>query len=214
MFKRFTELPKAFEHFFFSVDVAGITNGGDYSVCTIWGYLDQNFYLIDLWRKQVGFPELRKAVMALNDEWAPTQIIVETVGVGQALYQDLCQTLGDYIMWCTPRGSKVQRFETCIPLINRGQVWLPSSAAWLDTLIKELQGFPHGKHDDQVDSISQILFNWKQFVRRTKSHCNPRARREIPTKYRELSGLKVKFSKVEAPQIRMLRSQIWDPSIL
>ena len=157
MFKRFTARPKAFEHIFFSVDVASTFKAGDYSVCTIWGYLDQCFYLLDLWRKQVGFPELRKTLLDLDKKWAPSQIIVETVGIGQALYQDLRKTLGEYVMMCSPRGSKVQRFETCIPLIYRGQVQIPSSAPWLDTLIKELQAFPDGKHDDQVDSILQLL---------------------------------------------------------
>jgi predicted phage terminase large subunit-like protein len=199
MFKRFTARPKAFEHTFFSVDVASIANGGDYSVCTIWGYVDQRFYLLDLWRKQVGFPELKKAMMALDNKWAPSLIIVETVGIGEALYQDLCQTLGNYIMKCPPRGSKLQRFETCIPLISRGQVWIPSSAPWLDTLIRELQAFPNGKHDDQVDSISQMLFNWKNAVRRTRSHCNPRARREIPTNYKAVATLKVKIINIQAP---------------
>jgi predicted phage terminase large subunit-like protein len=211
MFKRFTAPPKAFEHIFFSVDVASIANGGDYSVCTIWGYVEQRFYLLHLWRKQVSFPELRKAMLDLDNEWAPSLIIVEAVGSGEALYQDLCQTLGDYITKCYPRGSKLHRFETVIPLINNGQVLIPSRAPWLDTLIKELQAFPQGKHDDQVDSISQMLFNWKRAVQLTRYRCNSRARREIPTNYKAVATVKAKVFKIQAPKIPMLRSQISDP---
>ena len=211
MFKRFTVPPKAFEHIFFSVDVASIANGGDYSVCTIWGYVEQCFYLLHLWRKQVSFPELRKTLLDLDREWAPSLIIVEAVGSGEALYQDLSQTLGNYISRCRPSGSKLHRFETVIPLINNGQVRIPSSAPWLDPLIKELQAFPQGKHDDQVDSISQMLFNWKHVVRRTRSHCNPRALRQIPTNYYAVATLKVKVSKIQAPKKPALKSQIWDP---
>jgi len=208
MFKRFTARPKAFEHIFFSVDVASTFKAGDYSVCTIWGYLDQCFYLRDLWRKQVEFPELRKTLLTLDTKWAPSLIIVESVGIGEALCQDLCETLGGYIMRCTPSGGKVQRFEKCIPLINNGQVLIPSNAPWLDTLIKELQAFPDGKHDDQVDSISQILSNWKHLVRRTRLHSNPRALRQIPTNYKALASLKAEVIKIQAPKIPVLRSQI------
>jgi predicted phage terminase large subunit-like protein len=199
MFKRFTVPPKEFEHIFFSVDVASIANGGDYSVCTIWGYVEQCFYLLDVWRKQVSFPELRKTLLDLDKKWAPSLIIVEAVGSGQALYQDLSQTLGNYISRCHPRGSKVHRFETVIPLINNGQVWIPSSAPWLDTLIKELQAFPQGEHDDQVDSISQMLFYWKRAVQLTRNRCNPHARRKIPTNYKAVATLKVKVINIQAP---------------
>jgi hypothetical protein len=40
LIKRYKNPPKAFEHIFFSVDVATVADGGDYSVCTIWGYVD------------------------------------------------------------------------------------------------------------------------------------------------------------------------------
>ena len=36
---------------------------------------------------------------------------------------------------------------------------LPREARWLDTFMLELLAFPNGRHDDQVDSVSQFL-NW------------------------------------------------------
>jgi predicted phage terminase large subunit-like protein len=36
-------------------------------------------------------------------------------------------------------------------------VHFPENASWLDDLIGELMGFPEGRYDDQVDSISQAL---------------------------------------------------------
>ena len=41
--------------------------------------------------------------------------------------------------------------------IEAGQVHLPADAAWLDEYLLELLAFPYGKHDDQVDSITQAL---------------------------------------------------------
>jgi hypothetical protein len=77
--------------------------------------------------------------------------------------------------------------------MEKGRVWMPTSAPWLETLIKELQAFPQGKHDDQVDSISQILFNWRRVVQRTRTVCNPRARREIPTNYDVMATHRINF---------------------
>ena len=38
-----------------------------------------------------------------------------------------------------------------------GQVLFPKEAPWLRDLEAELFAFPRGRHDDQVDSISQAL---------------------------------------------------------
>jgi hypothetical protein len=41
--------------------------------------------------------------------------------------------------------------------IEAGHVLLPQEAAWLDAFLLELLAFPNGRHDDQVDSVSQFL---------------------------------------------------------
>jgi predicted phage terminase large subunit-like protein len=41
--------------------------------------------------------------------------------------------------------------------IEAGQVHLPRRESWLEDFRTELLQFPHGKHDDQVDSLSQFL---------------------------------------------------------
>ena len=41
--------------------------------------------------------------------------------------------------------------------IEAGRVKLPTTAPWLDDLRSELAAFPFGRHDDQVDSVSQFL---------------------------------------------------------
>ena len=56
-----------------------------------------------------------------------------------------------------PEGSKVDRMAAQSAKIEAGHVYLPKSAAWLG----ELLSFPNGRHDDQVDSVSQFL-RWLQ----------------------------------------------------
>ena len=41
--------------------------------------------------------------------------------------------------------------------IEAGHVVLPRDAPWLGEFLNELMAFPNGRHDDQVDSVSQFL---------------------------------------------------------
>ena len=45
--------------------------------------------------------------------------------------------------------------------IEAGKVFLLKGAPWLDELRSELLAFPHGRHDDQVDALSQLL-TWNE----------------------------------------------------
>lgn len=54
--------------------------------------------------------------------------------------------------------------SACTARIESGAVQLPPTAPWLDAFRTELMAFPHGKHDDQADALSQLI-NWT----RTKS---------------------------------------------
>ena len=56
-----------------------------------------------------------------------------------------------------PENDKLTRMATQAAKIEAGHVFLPRSAAWLDDFRTELLQFPNGRHDDQVDSLSQFL---------------------------------------------------------
>src|SRR5580704_1228982 len=60
-----------------------------------------------------------------------------------------------------PEGSKVDRMAAQSAKIEAGHVHLPNSAPWLGEFLTELLSFPNGRHDDQVDSVSQFL-RWLQ----------------------------------------------------
>jgi predicted phage terminase large subunit-like protein len=175
MFKRYDKAPDC-DYIIFSVDVATIANAGDYSVCTIWGYVDSTFYLLDVWRKQVSFPELKTAIIALDAKWNPHAILVESVGSGMSLAQTLRQELGPHVHKCGAQKSKVQRFEAATLMIGNGRVAIPYSAPWLEAYLKELLAFPHGKYDDQVDSTSQLLFWHPTALTFAKHGYNPKAK--------------------------------------
>ncbi len=58
-----------------------------------------------------------------------------------------------------PEGDKVMRMSAQSAKIEAGYVLLPERAPWLQDFQTEILQFPVGKHDDQVDSLSQFL-NW------------------------------------------------------
>jgi predicted phage terminase large subunit-like protein len=66
-----------------------------------------------------------------------------------------------------PEGSKLERMAAQSAKIEAGQVHLPKSAPWLGDFLTELLAFPNGRHDDQVDSISQFLRWWQLDSSRT-----------------------------------------------
>jgi predicted phage terminase large subunit-like protein len=48
--------------------------------------------------------------------------------------------------------------------LESGQCLLPANAVWLEDFKAELLAFPAGRHDDQVDVLSQFL-GWPTVVR-------------------------------------------------
>ncbi|MGB9408722.1 MAG: phage terminase large subunit [Terracidiphilus sp.] len=131
----------------------------DYSVCTTWGTREGNFYLLDVFRKRLNFPDLKRAALDLFREYAPSKLLIEDRGSGTSLFQEL---KSEYV-WCLEaynpqQGSdKLVRLEKQSVKFENGRVYLPKQAPWLDEYIQEIAGFPGTKHDDQVDSTSQAL---------------------------------------------------------
>ena len=174
MLKRHTTPPPHFEYTFLSVDNATIKDGGDHSVCTYWGYLEEMFYLIYVWRKQVILPVLRRTILEFDKKYNPSQIVVEAIGSGASLCQDLIEQLGSYVEPCIPTMPKAQRFEAVTLMMEKGRVSIPTDAPWLEAYVNELQRFPNGKSDDQVDSTSQLLHHHKDWLYFAKIRGNPK----------------------------------------
>lgn len=132
----------------------------DYSVCTTWLVGSDDFYLIDLLRAKLGYPELRRQVIDHARQYVANSIVIEDMGCGVALIQDLRREQGiPHPIPFRPEVDKTTRMHTQSARIEAGHVHLPRRAEWLDDLRAELLQFPYGRNDDQVDSISQFL-NW------------------------------------------------------
>ena len=144
-----------------SWDTAMMTgDANDHSVCTTWEIIKSDYYLVDVFRARLQYPDLRRKVGALAAMHGVHAILIENAGPGAALLQDLRSNLPrgmPYPIGRKPDGSKVDRMVAQSAKIEAGHVFLPREAEWLDTFLHEVLGFPGGRHDDQVDSVSQFL---------------------------------------------------------
>src|SRR5256885_1638815 len=55
------------------------------------------------------------------------------------------------------RPDKIMRLHAQTALFENGRVLMPSRAPWLADYVTELTSFPGTRHDDQVDSTTQVL---------------------------------------------------------
>jgi len=129
----------------------------DYSVCSTWGEAENGYYLLDVWRHKVEFPELKRTVINLNERDKPSAILVEDAASGQSLIQELKRGTRLPILEVKPDKSKQARLNAVTPLIEAGRVFLPEAASWLFDFIEELSAFPNGEFDDQCDSTAYAL---------------------------------------------------------
>jgi predicted phage terminase large subunit-like protein len=164
-FKTYTaaDVPATFEMIFQSWDTANKpTELSDYSVCTTWGIKEKHVYLLHVFRKRLGYPELKRAVREQAEAFGPKAILIEDKASGTQLIQELASEGVHAIKKYEPAMDKTMRMHSVTSTIENGFAHLPDKAAWLGEYLHELTGFPKGKYDDQADSTSQALDWFKQ----------------------------------------------------
>lgn len=136
-------------------------DSNDYSVCTTWLVKSDHYYLMDVFRVRADFPTLLEKAETRARHWKANKILIEDTANGTPVLQSLRQTKVGGLKWTPyrPKGDKSARLSAITPLMEQGKVHVPATATWLPEFRNELLAFPNGKHDDQVDSISQFL-NW------------------------------------------------------
>lgn len=129
----------------------------DWSVCTTWLVREQSAWLLEVWRAKLEFPDLRRQIKQLAEHWQTGLILIEEAGSGVQLIQDLKTEARLSVRGMIPRNDKATRLLSVSHLIEGGRIAVPEDALWLADFQREISLFPNGKHDDQVDSLSQFL---------------------------------------------------------
>ena len=152
------QIPHPFDQVIQSWDTANTpTELSDYSVCTTWGLKQSHFYLLNVYRKRVNFPELKRAVIEQDSLFKPTVILIEDKASGTQLVQDLVAAGVSKVKGIKPEGDKIMRLHGQTATIENGFVHLPGDAPWLADYLHEMSVFPNAKYDDQVDSTVYAL---------------------------------------------------------
>jgi predicted phage terminase large subunit-like protein len=136
----------------------------DYSVCTTWAVVRRDYYLLSLFRARLGFPDLVRKVVEHARHHRAEVLLIEDKASGTPLIQQLqaIRTVGvPYPIAIVPKLDKVTRAHGESLAIEAGQVYLKTGAPWLAELRSEIAQFPNGRHDDQVDSVTQFL-TWQR----------------------------------------------------
>jgi predicted phage terminase large subunit-like protein len=154
------DLPSEFTYTFQSWDTANKSGElNDYSVCTTWGGYDGNLYLLDVVRRRVNYPDLKRLAKQKAKEFCPSIILIEDKASGTQLIQDLREEGLYEVKPFTPppNTDKIMRLNSVSAQFEAGKIHLPTSAPWIDEYCRELLTFPGVKHDDQVDSTTQAI---------------------------------------------------------
>lgn len=153
------EQPAKFSQIVQSWDTANkSTELSDYSVGTTWGVLYRKYYLLDVFRQKLNYPDLKRAILAEAAKYGAINIVIEDKASGTQLIQELgadCMYVNAYKP--PPGNDKIMRLHAQTAAFENGLVFLPRSAPWLADYIHELISFPGSRYDDQVDSTTQFL---------------------------------------------------------
>lgn len=163
-FKYVSEIPDAPEGIWtFSVDTAlTVSQTSDYTAIII-AYSDASghylrYATVGRWDYDQLVSMVSKLVQQLKHDF---HFIIEAAGVGYALATSL-KRAGKKIFHYYPKDGKVARAYAVQALVSAGRLNFyrnleESKNGWIKPLLDELLLFPHGRFDDLVDSLTQML---------------------------------------------------------
>lgn len=151
------ELPKRFSTIVQSWDTANKQDErADYSVGITFGVKKNAYYILDVFRKKLEFPELLKVIREKKKEYKASNVVIEEAASGHAIVSALQR---EYMPLkpVKPKGDKFMRLAAVSGILESGIVHVPYDAPWLHDFILEVTRFPSVRNDDQVDALSQGL---------------------------------------------------------
>lgn len=131
----------------------------DYVAGHLWARHGADFYLRDRHHERMGIVETMKAIKAMTARWPAAKAkLVEDKANGSAVIEMLEKQIPGMI-GVNPEGGKEVRAQAVAPFWESGNVYMPHPLwkPWTDEILDELESFPNGAHDDDVDAMSQAL---------------------------------------------------------
>jgi predicted phage terminase large subunit-like protein len=162
-------IPKL-QHVIQSYDTAfSAKETADYSAITTWGVFFPKedgkpaMILLDALKGKFDFPELKAVALDQYKYWEPESVIIEAKATGEPLMQEFRRMGIPVIPFVPSRGKdKHSRVNATAPVFESGQVYYPEDEKYAEEVIEECAAFPHGAHDDYVDSTTQAVLRYRQ----------------------------------------------------
>ena len=161
--------------FFSAVDPAQATNRwNDFSSIVTWGVYrsaESRFgYMItvvDVFRERVETGALVDEMYAISEAWKPIAISIEAQtyeSIVKYCLREEGRKRGFPIPWRTvTRGGMTssavrgkQRIRKIEPYLRNGTLRFVRHARGMDALVRELQDYPKGAHDDAIDALADF----------------------------------------------------------
>jgi predicted phage terminase large subunit-like protein len=147
-----------FERLLVSVDCTFTDNKkSDYVVGAVVGQAGNSFYVLEIVREKLDIVGTISMISRLYNRYQPNGCLVELAASGFAVFQLLKKKVPGVIGYNPHGKSKVARASGIIPMVEAGNVYLPTSAMWLESFINEFSLFPASKNDDMVDALSMAI---------------------------------------------------------
>ncbi|WP_024577610.1 MULTISPECIES: hypothetical protein [unclassified Afipia] len=156
--KYFDDRPPDARRIVLSWDTA-VKTGSDnsYTVCLVIASDSRRHYVIDVLRARLDPVQMRDAALSLINTYKPSKILIEDASSGGGLASMLSER--SYHAELRPTGGrgKEERLESQLHMFAQHRVLIKRNESWTVELESELLRFPFGKHNDQVDALTQYL---------------------------------------------------------
>ena len=126
----------------------------DYTACTTLGVAQNRYYILDVWKGKIQFPDALKQVELLYDKWEPNKVVVEGGGSasGKATVQVLTRSTRIPFKERTTSTDKEFRADCISPTQEAGLVTIIEGGSWQSGFVDQCAAFPSITNDDDVDS--------------------------------------------------------------
>ncbi|PIU57857.1 MAG: hypothetical protein COS89_03405 [Deltaproteobacteria bacterium CG07_land_8_20_14_0_80_38_7] len=150
-------LPPKFDIVFQSWDATfKKTKKGSFVVGQVWGKIGIYFYLIDQFRKRIGFLETLREIAKLSLKYPEARKkLIEDKANGPAI-MSVFEKKVEGLVAVEPKGDKLTRATAMSYLQEAGNIYLPdpSICTWIEEYIDEFTRCPN-EPNDQVDASTQ-----------------------------------------------------------
>lgn len=133
----------------------GAKKQNDFAACTTLGIAKSRYYVMDVWKDRLQYPDMKKQVELLYDKWHPAQVFVEGGGAkdGKAVVQELGRSTTIAFKEQITSTDKVFRADLVSPSHESGLCTIIEGGGWVADFVDNCANFPNIKHDDDVDSF-------------------------------------------------------------